>query len=96
MNQSHHPYWRNFWVGLAGFCLGGIIGAFSLFIFASGVMDVIAGFISPDNPMSGSCLESCCIYWYKSWGQSTAGAGILHLIDPIDIRRRYLLGGHSH
>jgi hypothetical protein len=60
MNQSHHPYWRNFLVGLAGFCLGGIIGAFSTYlIFASGVMDVIAGFISPGQPYVRFLLESC-------------------------------------
>jgi hypothetical protein len=51
MKKSLQPYSSRFWVGLAGFSTGGIIGALvTFFIFNSGLLSIVVEMVSPGQP----------------------------------------------
>ncbi len=97
MKISSPSYSRNFWVGLAGFILGGITGIVATYIlFASGVLSLILKLVPEDQPFVRLLLGIILVFVGLGLGGALGGlvrGYTLHQIDPEGSRRRYLLGG---
>jgi hypothetical protein len=97
MKTTLPSYSRGFWVGLAGFIVGGITGIIATYIlFATGWLSLILKLVPEDQPFVR--LLTGIILAFVGLGLGGAVGGLvrgytLHRIDPAGSRRRYLLGG---
>ena len=97
MQASPRSYSRSFWIGLAGFILGGIISALATYIiFASGIMSLILKLVPADQSLVRLVLGIVLAFVGIGLGGAVGGlvrGHSLHLIDLQGSQKRYLLGG---
>jgi phosphatidylserine/phosphatidylglycerophosphate/cardiolipin synthase-like enzyme/MFS family permease len=97
MKTSSQSYSRNFWIGLAGFILGGIACALATYLlFASRVPTWIINLIPEEQPLVQLLTGILLLFFLVGAGGAIGGlvrGYSLSLVDPAGNPRRYLLGG---
>jgi hypothetical protein len=97
MKKNLQPYAHNFWVGLSGFSVGGIIGALATFIiFNAGLMSLVSELTSAGQAYARLLVGILIAFAGIALGGAIDGlicGYTLYKIDPEGNQKRYLLGG---
>jgi len=97
MESSKRSYSRSFWIGLAGFILGGITSALATFIiFRSGLLSLIINLVPEEQSLIRLLWGIFLTFIGVGLGGAVGGlvrGYTLHQIDQVGNQKRYLWGG---